>query len=171
MSVLKKTATVPGESKALMPMAEQPAVRWVLAVIAAGALAYGFWFGRDKDVDGVAIAAALAVGLLLLVVALAGQLPSSLKVGDIEVKLDQVRADGLRDGAKMAAIAAGEVSQDNSEMAAHQALRSIRDPDLRNRTLHAVCTAAEVVREAAGTEPAALDDRKGRELMAKLATV
>ncbi len=165
MQVVKKTA-----EGATAPMPEQPMVRWTLAVVSALALIYGFWFGRSKDANGVSVAAALAVGVLLLIVAIGGQLPSSLKVGDVEVKLDQARADGAREGAKLAATAATGMSAGDIEKAAQQALGSIRDPSSLQRALQAVHTSADVVREAASTEPADLDGDKRQELMARLAT-
>ncbi|HEY7100529.1 MAG TPA: hypothetical protein VH573_02690 [Mycobacteriales bacterium] len=154
----------------LAPAVEQPIVRWIVAVAAVASLGYGFVLGSDDDSNGVTVAAALAVGVLLLVVALAGQLPSSLKVGDVELKLDQARADGVRDGAKLAAKAATGMSTADIEQAATQALGSIRDPDSLSRARTAVHASADVVRAAANTDPAVLPSQR-ESLLAELAKV
>lgn len=151
------------------PVPEQPVVRCGLALIAAGALAYGFRFGVDNKASGVAVAAALAVGLLLLVVALAGQVPSTLKVGDVEVKLDQARAEGARDGAKLAANAAMGMSYEEIEEAAQQALGSIRDAQSLRRALQAVHSCADVAREVGTAAPDQIDAGKRADLLARLA--
>jgi hypothetical protein len=144
-------------------------VRVILALLALLAFAYGFWFGLSKDVNGVSVAAALAVGALFLIVALAGMLPSSLKVGDFEVKLDQARADGATQGAKLAAAATG-MSQGQLQQAAEQVL-DIRDNNSLMRALRAVHTSADVVRQAAALEPDQLDENKRKELLAMLTMI
>ena len=154
-----------------VPVVERRTVRSVLAIASLAALGYGFRLGMNKDISGVTVAAALGVGVLFLVVALAGSLPSSLKVGDFEIKLDQAWADGATQGAKLAATAATGMSQDQLQVAAEQAVGSIRDADSMMRALKAVRTSAEVVREIAALTPDQLDDSKKKDLLDRLVTL
>ncbi len=139
-------------------MVQQPVIRWTLVAGALLAFGYGAWLGTDKGANGVAVAAGFSVGLVLLIVALAGQLPSSIKVGEVQLDLyGQGKADGLTEGAKLVAKAAAGVSSGQVVSAADQALPP-RAP--RAAALNAVRVAADVVHEAAETDPAKVGDRR-----------
>ena len=63
------------------------------------------------------------------------------------------------------------MSQDQLQVAAEQAVGSIRDADSMMRALKAVRTSAEVVREIAALTPDQLDDSKKKDLLDRLVTL
>jgi hypothetical protein len=119
------------------PAATRVAVglRWPLraaaAFGAASALAYGAALGWRAEANGVATAAAFAVGFLFATFALSGVVPSTIKVGDVEVQLDRAResgkqaghVDGLAAGAAISRqVAAGDLPVERVEAALRAAL-------------------------------------------------
>jgi hypothetical protein len=107
--------------------------------------------------------------MLLLIIALAGEVPSSLKVGDVELMIDRARADGARDGAKLTAKAAMGMSASEIEEAAQHALGSISDPESLKRALQAIHASSDVARTIGSAEPAQIDADKRATLLAQLA--
>jgi hypothetical protein len=145
----------------------RPVVRWSLFIGALLAIGYGAWLGTGKGASGVAIAAGFGFGLVLLIVALAGQLPSNLKVGEVQLDLyGQGKADGMAEGAKLVAKAAAGMSPDQAVTAADQNLPP-RAP--RKAALNAVKVAAGVVQQAAATDPDKLTDAKA-DLLERIAS-
>lgn len=113
---------------------ELPAgARWTSAGAAAACLAYALVLGWREDGDGVAVAAAFATALLLATAALGGVVPSSIRVGDVEVRLQQAREDGRDEGrveglasgtAISSKVATGELDAADVLAALHTALRT-----------------------------------------------
>lgn len=108
-------------------------LRAAAAVGAIGALGYAFVLGWRADANGVATAAAFAVGFLFATFALAGVVPANVKIGDVEVKLQQARdsgtqkgrVEGLTAGAAISErVAAGELPVERVEAALRTALTS-----------------------------------------------
>jgi len=136
-------------------MVEKAPVRALLAGVGILALGYGAWRGMDSETSGVTVAASFAIAILLLIVAIGGQLPASLKVGDVSVELyAQAKAEGVRQGAKLAATAAMGVDPSQVTASAKKEF-----PDSQQTTssvtaaLAALHTAAEVVNESARSDP------------------
>jgi hypothetical protein len=112
-------------------------LHWCLRAMAAlgaiSALLYASLLGWRTDANGVVVAAAFAVGFLFATFALAGVVPANIKVGDVEVKLQQARDSGAEEGrveglAAGAAISkrvvVGDLPVDQVETALHTALTS-----------------------------------------------
>jgi hypothetical protein len=100
---------------------------------AVGVLVYGAALGWRTEANGVATAAAFAVGSLFAIIALAGVVPSNIKVGDVEVKLDEARESGIHEGhaeglaagaAISGQVAAGDLPVDHVTTALRIALNS-----------------------------------------------
>jgi hypothetical protein len=81
-------------------------VRALAAAAAAGSLGYAAVLGWRVDANGVATASAFAVGFLFATFALAGVVPANIKVGDVEVRMQQAREDGVHEG-RVDGLAAG----------------------------------------------------------------
>ncbi|MCA1672140.1 MAG: hypothetical protein LC799_08045 [Actinobacteria bacterium] len=108
-------------------------LRSAAAVAAVSALGYAAVLGWRTDANGVVTAAAFAVGFLFATFALAGVVPASIKIGDVELKMQQERKDaadegrvqGLEAGAAISkVVAAGELRVDQVEAALRAALTS-----------------------------------------------
>lgn len=112
-------------------------LQWYLRATAAlgavSALGYASVLGWRSDANGVVTAAAFAVGFLFATFALAGVVPATVKVGDVEVKLQQARENGADEGrveglavgaAISKSVAAGDLDVDHVEAALHTALTS-----------------------------------------------
>ena len=158
----KRLPAPAGMKGQLAPMPEQPLVRFVLAVMALGAFAYGFLNGVSKDASEVAVAAALAVGLLLLVVVLAGQLPSSLKLSETST------SSWTRRGPRGPSTAPSWPPMPLwGESRGHRGGRSAgagihwRDGQSLSRALQAVHSCADVAREVGSAAPNQLDSAAG----------
>ena len=117
--------------------------RVVAAVVGVVTLAYAFLLGWHETAEGVATAAAFAVALFTLIFALAGVVPASVKVGDVEVKLQQAKEEGKKEGAEQgglqgvkvgAALAArvqrGEIQADDVGQALKTALMTDKPLEL-----------------------------------------
>lgn len=88
--------------------------------------------GWRTDTNGVVTAAAFAVGFLFATL-LAGVVPATIKIGDVEVKLQQARESGADEGrveglaagvAISKKVAAGDLPVDRVETALHTTLTS-----------------------------------------------
>lgn len=108
-------------------------LRTAAALGAVSALVYASVLGWRTDANGVVPAAAFAVGFLFATFALAGVVPASIKIGDVELKMQQERKDaadegrvqGLEAGAAISkGVAAGELRVDQVEAALRAALTS-----------------------------------------------
>jgi hypothetical protein len=97
------------------------------------AFGYASVLGWRTNANGVVTAAAFAVGFLFATFALAGVVPSNIKVGDAEVKLQQARESGADEGRVQGltagvtiskGVAAGDLPVDRVEAALHAALTS-----------------------------------------------
>jgi hypothetical protein len=70
-------------------------LQWYLRTLSAlgamSALVYAALLGWRTNANGVVTAAAFAVGFLFATFALAGVVPANIKIGDVEVKLQQAR--------------------------------------------------------------------------------
>jgi hypothetical protein len=112
-------------------------LRWQLRAAAglgaASALAYAAALGWRDHANGVATAAAFAVGFLFATFALSGVVPSNIKVGDVEIKLDQARESGMQAGhveglavgaALSRQVATGDLPVEHVESALRAALTS-----------------------------------------------
>jgi hypothetical protein len=78
-----------------------PHWRALACIVGILSLAYGAVLAWREDADGIAVAAAFAVGLANLIFALAGVVPSSVKVGDVEFQLQRAKAEGKEEGAQL----------------------------------------------------------------------
>jgi hypothetical protein len=117
-------------------------LRSAAALAAVSALGYAAVLGWRTDANGVVTAAAFAVGFLFATFALAGVVPASIKIGDVELKMQQERKDaadegrvqGLEAGAAISkVVAAGELQVDQVEAALRAALtgpESLRVDDI-----------------------------------------
>jgi hypothetical protein len=127
---LPSRASLPGDRVAVQ-------LHWCLRALAAlgavSALLYVSVLGWRTDTNGVVTAAAFAVGFLFATFALAGVVPASIKIGDVELKMQQERKDaadegrvqGLEAGAAISkGVAAGELRVDQVEAALRAALTS-----------------------------------------------
>jgi uncharacterized membrane protein len=91
--------------------------RWrvVAAVVAGLSLVYGGILAWRANTNGVAVAAHFGVGIISFVFALAGVVPASVKLGDLEVKLqqaqEQAREEGKQQGSLAGLQAAVEIAQ------------------------------------------------------------
>lgn len=142
-------------------------VRICLALLGIAALGYGAWIGTKTAASGVTVAAAFGIAILLLVVAIEGQLPASLKVGDVSIEMyAQGKAEGVAQGAKIAAKAAALPENEVSGLIANAIPESARNASALSAATQA---AAQVVREAAGSDQQWVSDNKDRllEILAK----
>jgi hypothetical protein len=121
--------SVPGGTRLAVRLHWQ--LRAVSGLGASAALAYAAALGWQPHASGVATAAAFAVGFLFATFALSGTVPANIKVGDVEIKLDQARADGEQTGhvagftagtAISRQVAAGDLPVDRIEAALRSAL-------------------------------------------------
>ncbi|HEU0090420.1 MAG TPA: hypothetical protein VFQ77_22635 [Pseudonocardiaceae bacterium] len=123
-------ASLPGDRVAVQ-------LQWYLRTAAAlgaiSALGYAAVLGWRTDANGIVTAAAFAVGFLFATFALAGVVPANIKVGDVEVKLQQARergayegrVEGLAAGADISkSVAAGDLLVERVETALRTALTS-----------------------------------------------
>lgn len=112
-------------------------LRGAAALVAVSALGYAAVLGWRTDANGVVTAAAFTVGFLFATFALAGVVPASIKIGDVELKMQQEREDaadegrnegrvqGLEAGTAISkVVAAGELRVDQVEAALRAALTS-----------------------------------------------
>ena len=121
------------------PTGNQIAVQlqWYLRTLSAlgamSALVYAALLGWRTNANGVVTAAAFAVGFLFATFALAGVVPANIKIGDVEVKLQQARENGADEGrveglaagtAISKGVAAGDLGVDQVQAALHTALTS-----------------------------------------------
>lgn len=123
-------ASLPGDRVAVQ-------LHWGLRAMAAlgavSALVYASLLGWRTNANGVVTAAAFAIGFLFATFALAGVVPATIKIGDVEVKLQQARESGVEEGrveglaagaAISEGVAAGDLPVDQVETALHTALTS-----------------------------------------------
>jgi hypothetical protein len=112
-------------------------LQWYLRAAAAlgaiSALGYASVLGWRSNANGVVTAAAFAVGFLFATFALAGVVPANIKIGDVEVKLQQEREKGADEGrvqglavgtAISKRVATGELPVEQVETALQAALTS-----------------------------------------------
>jgi hypothetical protein len=112
-------------------------LQWYLRTLSAlgaiSALVYAALLGWRTNANGVVTAAAFAVGFLFATFALAGVVPANIKIGDVEVKLQQARENGAEEGrveglaagtAISKRVAAGDLEVDHVQAALHTALTS-----------------------------------------------
>ncbi|MBV9141702.1 MAG: hypothetical protein JO115_12420 [Pseudonocardiales bacterium] len=125
------TQSTPGSSlpgnRVAVPL--QGYLRILSAVAAVSALGYAAVLGWRTNANGVVTAAAFAVGFLFATFALAGAVPTSIKIGDVEVKLQQARENGAVEGLTAGAaiskgVAAGDLPVEQVQEALHTALTS-----------------------------------------------
>lgn len=104
-------------------------LRVLSALGAVSALGYASVLGWRTNANGVVTASAFAVGFLFAIFALAGVVPASIKIGDVEVKLQQARENGAVEGLTAGAaiskgVAAGDLPVEQVQKALHTALTS-----------------------------------------------
>lgn len=112
-------------------------LQWYLRALSAlgavSALGYASVLGWRTNANGVVTAAAFAIGFLFATFALAGVVPANIKVGDVEVKLQQARENGADEGrveglaagaAISKSVATGDLEVDRVKAALHVALTS-----------------------------------------------
>jgi len=130
--------TPPSAPRASLPTGRVAVqLKWHLRAVAGlgavSALGYASVLGWRTDANGVVTAAAFAVGFLFATFALAGVVPASIKIGDVELKMQQELADaadegrvqGLEAGAVISkGVAAGDLPVDQVEAALRTALTS-----------------------------------------------
>src|SRR5205823_12418116 len=123
-------ASLPGNHVAVQ-------LQWYLRALSAlgavSALVYAALLGWRTNANGVVTAAAFAIGFLFATFALAGVVPANIKVGDVEVKLQQARehgadegrVEGLAAGAAISkSVAAGDLPVEQVDTALQAALTS-----------------------------------------------
>jgi hypothetical protein len=108
-------------------------LRGAAALGAVSALGYAAVIGWRTEANGVVTASAFAIGFLFATFALAGVVPASIKIGDVELKMQQDledaanegRVQGLEAGAAISqGVAAGDLPVDQVEAALRTALTS-----------------------------------------------
>jgi hypothetical protein len=108
-------------------------LRALSALGAVSALGYASMLGWRTNANGVVTAAAFAIGFLFATFALAGVVPANIKIGDVEVKLQQARENGADEGrveglaagaAISKGVAAGDLGIDRITAALQSALTS-----------------------------------------------
>jgi hypothetical protein len=108
-------------------------LRTLSALGAVSALGYASVLGWRTNANGVVTAAAFAIGFLFATFALAGVVPANIKIGDVEVKLQQARENGADEGrveglaagaAISKGVAAGDLGIDRITAALQSALTS-----------------------------------------------
>jgi hypothetical protein len=104
-------------------------LRAAAALGAISALGYASVLGWRSNTDGVVTAAAFAVGFLFATFALAGVVPASIKIGDVELELQQAgdegRVEGLAAGIAISkSVVTGELPVEQVETALQNALTS-----------------------------------------------
>jgi hypothetical protein len=72
--------------------------RLIAVIVAIGTLAYAFVLAWHETSEGIATAAAFTVALFALIFALAGVVPASVKIGDVEFQLRQAESHGKAEG-------------------------------------------------------------------------
>jgi len=130
--------TPPSAPRASLPTGRVAVqLKWHLRAVAGlgavSALGYASVLGWRTDANGVVTAAAFAVGFLFATFALTGVVPASIKIGDVELKMQQElvnaanegRVQGLEAGAAISkGVAAGDLPVDQVEAALRTALTS-----------------------------------------------
>jgi hypothetical protein len=76
----------------------EPQWRFAAGVVGVGTLIYACVLAWHDGAEGVATAAAFAVAFFALIFGLAGVVPASVKVGDVEVKIQQAKQEGREEG-------------------------------------------------------------------------
>jgi hypothetical protein len=112
-------------------------LQWYLRAAAAlgavSAFGYASVLGWRTNANGIVTAAAFAVGFLFATFALAGVVPANIKIGDVEVKMQQARESGADEGRVQGlaagvsiskGVAAGDLPVDQVTEALHAALTS-----------------------------------------------
>lgn len=114
-------------------------------VLMVATLGLGTYLALKND-NGVGTAAVFAMSLILLIIGFGGVLPTSLKVGDVEVAMQQAQQEGANAVAKVALA--------NDPKAAAQAVAN-EYPQLANQ--------AAIAATAAIVHPDAFQNAKGNE--------
>src|SRR5262249_39918468 len=120
------------------------AYAWVATTVA---LLIGFYLAI-RNYNGIGTAAVFAVAFLFGIVAFAGILPTALKVGDVEVMLQNAKQEGKAEGAVQAAQATAQVAK--LEKDPEDAVAQLPVPD---DVKPAIKDALDVVQQAATTDP------------------
>jgi hypothetical protein len=94
------SAAVPVPSPGRVAAEMHVAWRVTSALVGAATLVFAAVLAWHEDTEGVASAAAFGVAFFALIFAFAGVVPASVKVGDIEVKVQQAKEDGKEEGKK-----------------------------------------------------------------------
>jgi hypothetical protein len=78
--------------------------RVVSVICGAGAFVFGGMLAWQEKSDGIAVASAFAVAAIAFVFGLAGVVPASVKVGDVELALQQAKQQGSEEGQKRGVV-------------------------------------------------------------------
>lgn len=133
MTAYPSTPPAPVLTQRRLAVQLHPLVRGLVAFGAVVAFGYAGTIGWRTNANGVVVAAAFAVGFLFAVFALAGVVPSHIKVGDVEVQLQQAwesgagkgRVEGLTAGTELSkGVATGDLPVGQVEEAVYAALTS-----------------------------------------------
>jgi hypothetical protein len=124
------------------------AYAWVATTVA---LLIGFYLAI-RNYNGVGTAAVFAVAFLFGIVAFGGILPTALKVGDVEVMLQNAKQEGKAEGAVQAAQATAQMAKQVAklEKAPEDVVAQLPVPD---DVKPAIKDALDVVQQAATTDP------------------
>jgi hypothetical protein len=93
----------------------EPHWRYTAGIVGIGILVYACVLAWREETEGVATAAAFALALLALIFALAGVVPASVKVGDVEFKIRQAEESGKEQGGLEGFIAGTKVASEVKE--------------------------------------------------------
>jgi hypothetical protein len=135
--------------------------RGLAALGAVVALLYAGVLGLRENSDGIATAAAFAVGLLFALVALTGVVPASIKVGDVELKLEQAKQQGkvegqtwgMAQGATMTAEVAALRDPSGALQEMTAALPAEAPDELKEQARKAIEKAIDITAAAARAKP------------------
>ena len=90
----------------------EPHWRYTAGIVGIGILIYACVLAWREETEGVATAAAFALALFAMIFALAGVVPASVKVGDVEVKIRQAEENGKEQGGLEGFIAGTKVASE-----------------------------------------------------------
>jgi hypothetical protein len=118
----------------------QRGVAWVVMFAAFG---FGGWLAF-KNYNGIGTASVFAIGLLFAVAAIGGVLPTSIKVGDVQLAIQNAAADGLVKGAEAAQqVAKGAEPEQAAGQVVSETLPSSMHADVAQQVVERLSDVAE----------------------------
>ncbi|TCN43308.1 hypothetical protein EV644_10253 [Kribbella orskensis] len=147
-TLVPTTPSLPANALPTQRLGAELETRWRIAAGAIGVLVlgYGGVLAWREQSDGIAVASAFAVGLVTLIFALAGVVPASVKVGDVQVQLQQAKADGKVEGKVEGRVEGKAEGKEEGAVAglrtAAEVCEKVKSGDLRPEQVEAALTEA-----------------------------